>query len=259
MILTVDIGNSNIVCVLYDKDQNRLYDIRLDTIKKEHKGDYPKIVNQILKPIKIAYEIDDFIMSCVVPSITEDAMKAFQAELNLDGHLLSMGMVPELVVHLDQANELGADLIATTYGALNHFDQPCIVIDMGSATKITAINSKGEFNSGLLLPGLKVAQNAMNAFIPHLPEIPLEFPKQLLGRDTIACMQAGLMYSTIDSITGICQRIEKEFNQDCVKVLTGGLSNVIKDAFPEYEFEPFLLNDGLIELYNKKLANPFTR
>lgn len=259
MILTVDIGNSNIVCVLYDHEQKRVYDIRLDTLKKEHKGDYPKIVNQILKPLKIAYEIEDFIMSCVVPSITEDAMKAFQEELGVQGHLLSMEMVPELVVHLDQANELGADLIATTYGALKHFDQPCIVVDMGSATKITAINAKGEFNSGLLLPGLKVAQNAMNAFIPHLPEIPLEFPQQLLGRDTVACMQAGLMYSTIDSIIGISQRIEKEFNANCVKVLTGGLSNVVKDALADYEFEPFLLNDGLIELYTKKLSKPFTR
>ncbi len=254
MILTIDIGNSNIVCVLYDKDAKQLYDVRLDTIKQDHKGDYPKLVNQILKPLKIAYQIDDFILSCVVPSITEDVMKAFQSELNVNGHLLNMAMVPELVVHLDQANELGADLIATTYGALKHYDQPTIVIDMGSATKITAINAKGEFNSGLLLPGLKVAQNAMNAFIPHLPEIPLEFPKQLLGRDTIACMQAGLMYSTVDSIVGICKRIENEFNQDCIKVLTGGLSNVVKEALSDYEFEPFLLNDGLIDIYLKKLV-----
>lgn len=253
MILTIDIGNSNIVCALYDKQAKRHYDIRLETVKKEHKGDYPKIVHQLLKPLKIAYEIEDFILSCVVPSITEDVMKAFQTELNVEGHLLSMAMVPELVVHLDQANELGADLIATTYGALKHFDLPCIVIDMGSATKITAINAKGEFNSGLLLPGLKVAQNAMNAFIPHLPEIPLEFPKQLLGRDTVACMQAGLMYSTIDSIVGICQRIDNEFKSDCIKILTGGLSNVVKDALSDYEFEPFLLNDGLIDIYLKKL------
>lgn len=254
MILTIDIGNSNMVCVLYDKDGHRVYDVRLDTIKQDHKDEYPKVVKQILEPLKKSYKIDDFMMSCVVPSVTDYALKAFQDELNCKGHNLNMEMVPELVVHLDQPLELGADLIATTYGALKHFKQPTIVIDMGSATKITAINAKGEFKSGLLLPGLKVAQNAMNAFIPHLPSIPLEFPKQLLGRDTVSCMQAGLMYSTIDSIIGICTRIEKEFNQDCVKVLTGGLSNVVKNSLNDYVFEPFLLNDGLFEIYTQKLA-----
>lgn len=254
MILTIDIGNSNIVCVLYDYDFNRLYDIRLDTLKIDQMSEYLKFVQQICEPLKKRYTIEDFIMSSVVPSITMLAMQAFQDELGCAGHLLSMAMVPDLVVHLDQANELGADLIATTFGALRKYKQPTIVVDMGSATKITVINAQKEFASGLLLPGLKVAQNAMNAFIPHLPSIPLEFPEQLLGRDTISCMQAGLMYSTIDSIIGISNRIEKELNQTCIKILTGGLSNVVKNSLTDYEFDPFLLNEGLMEIYFKKLT-----
>lgn len=252
MILTIDIGNSNIVCVLYDRSFNHLYDVRLDTIKKDSCENYLSCVHSICEPILKKFEVDDFIMSCVVPSITDAMFEVFKQKLNCKGHLLSMQDVPEFIVQLDQPNELGADLIATSFGAFRKFKQPTIIIDMGSATKITVIDEKGEFASGLLLPGLKVAQNAMNAFIPHLPQIPLEMPQRLLGRDTISCMQAGLMYSTIDSIRGICLRIEEELNQTCIKVLTGGLSNIVKSALSDYEFEPFLLNEGLLQIYLKK-------
>jgi type III pantothenate kinase len=131
------------------------------------------------------------------------------------------------------------------------YHTPIIVADLGSATKLSAINAKGEFAGGIIMPGLRIAQDALNRFIPHLPQIPLVIPKSVLGIDTITAMQAGLMFSTIDSIIGIACRIENEFDQECTKILTGGLSILIKDDTNSFVYEPFLLNEGLFEIYSK--------
>lgn len=252
MILTIDVGNSNCVLVLYDKAYKIHYSHREDTVKDST----PELINHwidaLIDPILTQFEIDDFALSCVVPSITHVLIHSLQNKLKQPGFILSMNEVGNFVVHLDNANELGADLIATSFGAMRKYPMPCIIADLGSATKITVVNEKSEFASGLILPGLKIAQLAMNAFIPHLPEIPLEFPKQLLGKDTIACMQAGLIYSNVDAIIGISQRIEKELDHKCTKVLTGGLSIIVKDALEEFNYEPYLLNEGLLYLYLKK-------
>jgi type III pantothenate kinase len=252
MILTIDVGNSNSVLVLYDLDYKIYYSHREDTVKDSMPEIIDHWIDSLIDPILTQFKIDDFALSCVVPSITHVLIHSLQNKLKQPGFVLSMNEVENFVVHLDHAQELGADLIATSFGAMRKYQMPCIIADLGSATKITVVNEKSEFASGLILPGLKVAQLAMNAFIPHLPEIPLTFPKQLLGRDTIACMQAGLMYSNVDAILGISQRIEKELNQKCTKILTGGLSIVIKDALDEFNYEPNLLNEGLLYLYLKK-------
>lgn len=252
MILTIDVGNSNSVLVLYDLDYNIYYSHRENTVKDSTPELIDQWIDLLIDPILTQYKVDDFALSCVVPSIAPVLIHSLQKKLKKSGFVLNMNEVDDFVVHLDHAQELGADLIATSFGVMRKFQMPCIIADLGSATKITVVNEKSEFASGLILPGLKVAQLAMNAFIPHLPEIPLTFPKQLLGRDTIACMQAGLMYSNVDAILGISQRIEKELNQKCTKILTGGLSILIKDALEEFNYEPNLLNEGLLYLYLKK-------
>lgn len=254
MILTIDVGNSNCVLVLYDENYDLKYEHREDTLKIGTKQAFKVWMDGMLDPILKDFEVDDFALSCVVPSITSILIEILQDKLLRNGFILSMDEVKDFVVHLDHPQELGADLIATSYGAMRKFDMPCIIADLGSATKITVINEKFEFASGLILPGLKVAQSAMNAFIPHLPSIPLHFPEKLLGRDTISCMQAGLMFSTVDAIIGMSQRIEKALNIKCTKVLTGGLSVLLKEALEEFEYVPYLLNEGLLYLYLKKRA-----
>lgn len=251
MLLTIDIGNSNIVCVVYSSTKEQLYDARYETIKDDILTSYHNFVQDKLLPLKDLFHLEAFIVSSVVPSVDKVFFETTENILNIKGYRCTTESVPEFEILLTNPHELGADFIATSYGAMAKYDKPIIVADLGSATKLSAINRKGQFAGGIIMPGLRIAQDALNQFIPHLPTIPLEIPKSVLGIDTITAMQAGLMFSTIDSILGISKRIECEFNQNCTKILTGGLSILIKDDTKSFVFEPFLLNEGLFEIYTK--------
>ncbi|MHB8096108.1 MAG: type III pantothenate kinase [Erysipelotrichaceae bacterium] len=251
MLLTIDIGNSNIVCVVYSDSKEKLYDARYETIKEDVKSAYRDFVLNQIYPLKDKYNLEAFIVSSVVPSVDQVFFEAVESSLNIKGYKCTTETVSEFEILLTNPQELGADFIATSYGAMCKYKTPIVVADLGSATKLSAINSKGQFAGGIIMPGLRISQDALNRFIPHLPTIPLDIPKSVLGIDTITAMQAGLMFSTIDSINGIAQRIENEFNEKCTRILTGGLSVLIKDHTESFIYEPFLLNEGLYEIYRK--------
>lgn len=249
MILTIDIGNSNIVFAAYDSMKQRVYDARYETLKLGTVDQFKVYLEPLVNPILQVGSIEDFILSCVVPAITDQVLSALRDLLKVPGMNCTVDSAPDLEILLRNPREIGADLIATTIGAKQRFKQPVIIVDMGSATKITVVNPKGQFAGGLLLPGLKVSQDAMNQFIPHLPVIPLKMPFELLGLDTVSAMQSGLMYSTIDAVIGISNRIEAELLSPCTRVLTGGLANAVLSGLPQFQFEPFLLNEGLLAIY----------
>ncbi len=251
MLLTIDIGNSNIVCVVYSDSKEKLYDARYETIKEDVKSAYRDFVLNQIYPLKDKYNLEAFIVSSVVPSVDQMFFETVEISLGIKGYKCTTETVSEFEILLTNPKELGADFIATSYGAMCKYKTPIVVADLGSATKLSAINSKGQFAGGIIMPGLRISQDALNRFIPHLPTIPLDIPKSVLGIDTITAMQAGLMFSTIDSITGIAQRIENEFNEKCTRILTGGLSILIKDHTESFIYEPFLLNEGLYEIYRK--------
>lgn len=251
MLLTIDIGNSNIVCVVYSNEKEHLYDARYETIKEDIEIQYDDFVLKKIVPLKEKFNLSAFIVSSVVPIVDNIFFNTVERYLKIKGFKCTTDVVPEFKILLNNPNELGADFIATSYGAMAKYKLPIIVADLGSATKLSALNIKGEFAGGIIMPGLRIAQDALNRFIPHLPTIPLDIPKSVLGIDTITAMQAGLMFSTIDSIVGIAKRIEKEFDQDCVKILTGGLSVLIKNDTKSFVYDPFLLNEGLFEIYQK--------
>lgn len=249
MLITIDIGNSNIVCVVYSNLKERLYDKRFETIKENIEEAYPKFVKEELLFLKERFNCEAVMLSNVVPAIDQVVFNALKESLAIDVYRCDLSTVPTFKVMLDDPRELGADFIATSYGAMAKYPLPIIVADLGSATKVSALNREGSFAGGIIMPGLRIAQDALNRFIPHLPQIPLVVPKSVLGSDTITSMQAGLMYSTIDSIEGIARRIESSFNAKCSKVLTGGLSILIHDDTKDFVYEPYLLNEGLFEIY----------
>ena len=249
MLITIDIGNSNIVCVVYSDSKERLYDKRFETIKENIEEAYPKFVQEELLFLKERFDCEAVMLSNVVPAIDQVVFNALKEGLKVNVYRCDLSTVPDFEVMLDDPRELGADFIATSYGAMAKYPLPIIVADLGSATKVSALNLEGNFAGGIIMPGLRIAQDALNRFIPHLPQIPLVVPQSVLGSDTITAMQAGLMYSTIDSIEGIARRIETSFSAKCSKVLTGGLSVLIHNDTKDYVYEPYLLNEGLFEIY----------
>jgi len=245
MLLTIDIGNSNLFAVLMDDAGQHIKESRIETERKNVAVYYSEWIHQFGE----GYVIEDFILSCVVPSITNEVFIVLQEALQVEGVLLSMDIMNDFEVLLENPKELGADFIATSIGAIRKYQKPLLIVDMGTANKISVISETGQFLGGIIAAGMGIEKKAMEDMIPHLPTIELEIPKKLVGRNTIACMQSGIVNGNIYSIQGICQQIEKDYGVEFTKILTGGYGNVIYEKMEMFTFDSYLLNDGLYEIY----------
>ena len=245
MLLTIDIGNSNLFAVIMNESGKHIKESRIETVRINVVEYYSAWITQF----KEGNIINDFILSCVVPSITQEVFLVLQEALRVEGILLSMDIMDGFEVLLDNPKELGADFIATSIGAINKYQKPLLVVDMGTANKISVINEAGQFVGGIIAAGMGIEKKAMEDMIPHLPKIELGIPEQLVGNNTIACMQSGIVNGNIYSIQGICRQIEKEYGLVFTKILTGGYGNVIYQKMEDFVFDPYLLNDGLYEIH----------
>jgi type III pantothenate kinase len=254
MLLTLDIGNTNVVAVVYDKKKNRVFSSRFSTVKQDALKFYTQWLKDNILPLRDEWQISAYCLSCVVPSITDQVITALKQVLGIDGINVSVKTVPEFVIHLVHPEELGADFIATSYGAMAKYPLPIILADLGSATKISVLNAKGEFEGGIISPGVGISIDALNRFIPHLPEIKMEVPRHIIGKDTVSSMQSGWLYGTITSVEGMAEKIEHELGESATHVLTGGYSISLHHAFTGFSYDEYLLNEGLFEIYRNHLS-----
>lgn len=251
MLLTLDIGNTNVVVVVYDKDKKLCFSQRFVTVKKDALIFYAQWLQENILPRSKELDINAYCLSCVVPSITHAVELSIKQNLHIEGLTVSVKTVPEFIIHLVEPEELGADFIATSFGAMAKYPLPIILADLGSATKISVLNAKGEFEGGIISPGVGISIDALNRFIPHLPAIKMEVPKHIIGKDTISSMQSGWLYGTITSVEGMADRIEHELGVTATRVLTGGYSISLHHAFSGFVYDEYLLNEGLFEIYRK--------
>ncbi len=252
MLLTIDVGNSNLVAVVYDWQRNRVFDERIVTQKQNVVAYYEDWLIRLLTKLSHLQAIEGVIFSSVVPSITQEIIAIIKEKTGLDPMIVTTDLVEEFVIHLEQRDHLGADFIATSYGAMADYSVPAIVADLGSATKISVLNANGEFEGGVIVPGVGISVEALVGFIRHLPEIELKVPDRVIGNNTITAMQSGLLYGVIASVEGLADRIEKELGQPITRLLTGGYAKIVRDYMPRFVYDEFLLNNGLFEIYQKK-------
>lgn len=245
MILTIDVGNSDIVTVLFDKDKNILNYDRRETIKKNKLEDY----ENYLKDIKKKFNIDkvNYVVSCVVPIVYDNLKQALKKHMN-KGFFVDYKSYEGISKLLDPPEEIGSDLVAASVEAIERYSQPTIIVDMGTASKIIVVNDNTIIGVAILL-GVKKTRNAIVKSIPHLPKVKLDFPKNIVGQNTIESIQSGIMFSTTASINGYSDLIEKYFNQKVKKIITGGMSSLFVKELDDYIYEENLVSEGLFTLY----------
>lgn len=246
-ILTLDVGNSNYQCIIYQEDMQILYNKRIESIRQ------PNQLKHYFKKIQtsIPYSIDLVVISSVIPHMTQalldTATDIFQtkvincqlSEVNLD-------------VKLPDPNELGADFIASAIAVKHKYPQPTLIIDMGTANKVSLItNEPFSLIGGIISPGIGQQFNSYTEILSHLPQTSILVPKSVIGTNTIECIQSGITYGTLFGLYGICDAMEKELNQPCFRVITGGYSNIYSDL--DVHHDPTLVNDGLYYLGRNKL------
>lgn len=252
MILATDIGNSNIVIGCFEKDKI-LFVERLSTNTDSTALEYAVMIKNVLSLNGVdASVINGGIISSVVPPLT-DTLKSAMERLDF-GKVLTVGpgVKTGLKILLDNPAQLGSDRVADAVAAINVYEPPLILIDMGTATTISVIGKDKSFIGGLIFPGLRSSLEALTKRTSQLPNISLTPTKKIIGTNTVDCMKSGIINSAAASIDGVADRIEEELHEKCTLVSTGGLANkVIPFCRRKIIIDDFLLLKGLKIIYEK--------
>lgn len=227
MILAIDIGNSNIVLGCIEKEQI-VREARMATDLIKTSDQYCAELMSMLQFLEIRREdIDGTIISSVVPPVLNSFKTAIIKLTGKTPLVVGPGLKTGLNILIDNPSAAGGDLIVAAVAAIAEYKPPLLIIDMGTATTITAIDKNGNFLGGSIFPGVKISAEALSGKTAQLPAISLEAPKKAIGRNTIDCMQSGLMMGTAAMLDGMIERMEHELGEKATVIATGGIAKFI--------------------------------
>jgi type III pantothenate kinase len=252
MLLVLDVGNTNVVLGVY-QGKKLIKHWRLSTQRNQTVDEYAIAICNLFMHSGLDYhEVKAIVISSVVPpimpTIEEMARQYFQIEPLVIGPGVKTGM-PLLY---DNPREIGADRIVNAVAGYELYGGPLIIVDFGTATTFCVINAKGEYLGGAITAGLSIAMDSLFQKTAKLPRIELVKPKKVIGRNTVASMQSGLIYGYIGQVDGIVHRIKAEIGGDAFVLATGGIAELIAKESAVINHVDFLLTlKGLKIIYER--------
>ena len=244
MILTLDIGNTNIKTALFEGMEMRQY-WRISTDRQRSSDELGLLLMNLLQYNRIDHsQIDGIMMSSVVPQINFTVEHMCRNYFGIEPMKIEPGVRTGINIKYENPRELGSDRIANAVAAYELYGGPCITIDFGTATSFGVISEKGEFLGGAICPGLKLAADALTERAAKLPRFELTKPESVIGRSTVTNMQAGIVYGYIGQVKYLVERMKQELNAPHAKVIaTGGLAVLVAE-----ESNVIDVMDGLLTL-----------
>ena len=252
MILTVDIGNSNIVLGGVDEAQI-LFEARLRTDPTKTSDEYCIDLKMILEVYGVkASDVEGSIIASVVPQVLNSMQTALKKLTGKTALVVGPGLKTGLNIKVENPSQTGADLVVGCVAALREHKAPLIVIDMGTATTIVVLDKDGAFIGGSISPGVKISMDALTDRTALLPGLQLDQPKKAIGRNTIDCMRSGIMLGNACMLDGMVERMEEELGYKTTVVATGGIAKfVLPLCKREMIYDKDLLVKGLAILYRE--------
>lgn len=227
MILAVDIGNTNIVlgCI---EDDKILFEARMATDLIKTSDQYCAELKTMLSLFEVSPEdIDGSIISSVVPPVLNSFKTAIRKLTGCSALVVGPGIKTGLNIRMDNPSEVGSDLIVAAVAAIAEYGAPLLLVDMGTATTITAIDESGAFVGGCICPGVKISMEALTGRTAQLPGISLDEPRCAIGKNTRDSMRSGIMLGAAAMLDGLLDRMEAELGTKVTVVATGGISKFV--------------------------------
>lgn len=252
MLLTVDIGNTNIVFGGITKGSLDFM-ARVSTNKIKTEDEYGADLMSILKLHNVNIgDIEGSIIASVVPPVLVAIKKAVKLVTGTEPLVVGPGVKTGLNILMDNPAAVGTDKIVAAVAALQEFKPPIIIVDMGTATTICVVDKNKNYIGGCIMPGVNISLDALCRRTAQLPYISLEEPKSAIAKNTIDSMRSGIIYGNAAMIEGYVERMENEIGEKCNVVVTGGLGKYItKHCKRKFLYSEDLLLKGLEIIYNK--------
>lgn len=247
MLLAIDIGNSNVVCGIYHED-NWSHIWRLPTILAENPLLFyqENLQHLLFEHALWPVSFEKVVISCVVPELKETFLTLTSMFLKKEPILLGPTIYRDLKVSVLRPEELGSDLYANAFAAHTIYQKDTVIVDFGTALTFTVINAAGELQGVNITPGLKTAIHALFLKTAQLPEVPLEYPSSVVGKNTTHAIQSGILVGYVGLVKHTVESIREELGASYQAIATGGLVQVLKPLHSFFDdIQPNLTLDGL--------------
>ncbi len=252
MVLAIDVGNTNVVLGGYE-GKRLCFCTRLATDKSMEAAQYALELSGILRLYGVEQAgIEGAILSSVVPQITDHVIGALRLFAGIEPLVLTGALPTGVRVNIDTPSELGADLLAGAIAAKELYPLPVIIIDMGTATKLTAVDADGVVQGVSIMPGLFISLDALISGASQLRGIATSAPARAIGKNTVESMQSGVVFGAAAMIDGMIERFKAELGPVKTLVATGGAAGVVVPSCGHrITLAPTLILDGLIAVYKR--------
>ncbi|WLV25958.1 type III pantothenate kinase [Aciduricibacillus chroicocephali] len=253
MLFVLDVGNTNTVLGVFDKDCLK-YEWRIKTDRYKTEDEFGMLIQSLFQYKGVSFsDISGAIISSVVPPIMFALEKMCRDYLNLEPLVIGKDVATNLLkMSYPKPEELGADRVVNAIGAVEKYGGPLIIIDFGTATTFCYVDEELSYHGGLIAPGINISVEALYQKAAKLPKFEIERPDRAIGQSTVEAMQAGVFYGYVGQVDGIVRQMQKEMQNKPEVIATGGLAPLIADAAETIDFvDPYLTLHGLNIIYKK--------
>ena len=246
MLLTIDIGNTNLTLGLY-RDQEILAHWRLATAHERMPDEYGlQFVGLLANSGYGPADLTGICMASVVPPLTGKIGEACLQYLNQQPLVVDTGVKTGVRIRYEDPRAVGADRIVDAAAVQHLYGGPACVVDFGTGTTFDAINREGDYLGGAIAPGIGIAADALFQRAAKLPRVDLQRPPAAIGRNTVHALQSGLLFGYVGLVEGMVARFRKELGADMKVIATGGLADIVSRETQEIDIiAPWLTLDGL--------------
>jgi type III pantothenate kinase len=267
MLLVLDVGNTNTVLGVFAKKENDdgtdsprykriVANWRVATIATQTVDEYGVLFRNLFAMEKIEVSgIGGIVISSVVPPLDSTLRQVCERYFNTKPLFIEPGVKTGMPVLYDNPAEVGADRIVNSVAAFEQFGGPCIVVDFGTATTFDCVSAKGEYQGGVICPGIGISADALFEKTARLPRVDIRKPARVVGTNTVGSLQSGLYYGYLGLVDGILERLLEEMGKEATVVATGGLAALIGTGSKYIKHVDDLLTlDGLRLIWERNTA-----
>jgi pantothenate kinase, type III len=256
MLLTVDVGNTQTLIGVFEKDR-LVHEWRASTDPKRTADELALLFGEFLQLVDLSFsrQITGVAISSVVPKATQELREMTLRYFGFPPVVVEPGVKTGIAVLTDNPREVGADRIANAVAAHEMFpSRSKVIVDFGTAITVDAVSADGQYLGGAIAPGVETAASALFSSTAQIRRVQLLAPEFAIGKTTVGAVQSGIMFGTAALVDGLVERVANELDGDVEVIATGGLAPVIIEHCKTIQhFEPMLTLNGLRLIFERNI------